>query len=119
MNPAPTMHLSEKQLDLIHSPLEGTLFLEGPAGCGKTTVGVVRLLYLMAQGVPADGLPGARLCCINSHLATHGRDCFGPKSGPGKDMPGVYADPRFRALTDLLKCDRLKDLIILEKHIHP
>ncbi|HJW89262.1 MAG TPA: hypothetical protein VJ436_01330, partial [Anaerolineales bacterium] len=56
MNPAPTMHLSEKQLDLIHSPLEGALFLEGPAGCGKTTVGVERLLHMMAQGEPADAI---------------------------------------------------------------
>src|SRR3972149_2550118 len=57
MNPSPPIRLSEKQLDLIHSPLEGTLFLEGPAGCGKTTVGVERLLYLMAQGVPAGAIP--------------------------------------------------------------
>ena len=30
------------------------IFLEGPAGTGKTTVGVERLLHLMVQGVPAN-----------------------------------------------------------------
>ena len=45
--------LSDEQLALIEAPLEGCTFIEGPAGCGKTTVGVERLLYWMAQGVPA------------------------------------------------------------------
>jgi hypothetical protein len=31
-----------------------TTFLEGPAGCGKTTTAVQRLLYLLEVGVPAD-----------------------------------------------------------------
>lgn len=46
--------LTESQLNLITSPLDATIFLEGPAGTGKTTVGVERLLHLMAQGVPAN-----------------------------------------------------------------
>jgi hypothetical protein len=48
--------LSAEQLALIESPLEGRTFLDGPAGAGKTTVGVERLLYLMAQGVRADAI---------------------------------------------------------------
>ena len=31
-----------------------TLFLSGPPGCGKTTRGVRRLQYLLAQGVPGE-----------------------------------------------------------------
>jgi hypothetical protein len=48
--------LTPAQLDLIHSPLEARIFLSGPWGCGKTTVGVERLLHLMAQGVPASSI---------------------------------------------------------------
>lgn len=46
--------LTPAQLALIDQPLDAHIFLEGPAGCGKTTVGVERLLHLMAQGVPGD-----------------------------------------------------------------
>ena len=31
-----------------------TLFLSGPPGCGKTTLGVRRLNYLLAEGVPGE-----------------------------------------------------------------
>ena len=30
------------------------IFLEGPAGCGKTTVGIERLVYLLKNGVPGS-----------------------------------------------------------------
>ena len=51
-----TLDLSAQQLALIENPLDRKIFLEGPAGAGKTTVGVERLLYLMAQGVRADSI---------------------------------------------------------------
>jgi superfamily I DNA/RNA helicase len=44
--------LSQDQIQIIEAPLGAKIFLEGPAGCGKTTVGVERMLYLMARGVP-------------------------------------------------------------------
>ena len=47
--------LSE-QLALVERPLDAKIFLEGPAGAGKTTAGVERLLHLMALGVPADSI---------------------------------------------------------------
>ena len=40
------------QIELVDLPLAAHVFLEGPAGCGKTTVAVERLLRLMASGVP-------------------------------------------------------------------
>ena len=49
-------HLTESQKDLVERPLEGTVFLDGPAGSGKTTAGVERLLYLMSQGVPGNNI---------------------------------------------------------------
>ena len=50
------MQLTDHQLKLIERPPSGMVFLEGPAGAGKTTVGVERLLHLMSQGVRADSI---------------------------------------------------------------
>jgi hypothetical protein len=44
---------SEHQTALIKRPIESKIFLEGPAGAGKTTAGVGRLLHLLTSGVPA------------------------------------------------------------------
>src|SRR3970040_116291 len=48
--------LTIEQLDLIQRPPSGTVFLEGPAGCGKTTAAVERLVHLMDQGIPASSI---------------------------------------------------------------
>jgi superfamily I DNA/RNA helicase len=48
--------LTEIQNELIEKPIQSKIFLEGPAGCGKTTVGVERMLYLMSQGVRGDNI---------------------------------------------------------------
>ena len=48
--------LTDLQIKLIRSPLTGKIFLQGPAGAGKTTVGVERLLFLVQSGVPADDI---------------------------------------------------------------
>ena len=50
-----TLTLTREQLALVERPIEGdTLFLEGPAGTGKTAVGAARLSHLLVEGVPAD-----------------------------------------------------------------
>ncbi|MDZ4160117.1 MAG: UvrD-helicase domain-containing protein, partial [Anaerolineaceae bacterium] len=51
-----TMHLSPAQSALITNPPANTIFLEGLAGSGKTTVGVHRLLHLISQGIPAENI---------------------------------------------------------------
>jgi superfamily I DNA/RNA helicase len=43
--------LSDHQITLIERPIESKIFLEGPAGAGKTTAGVERLLHLLAAGI--------------------------------------------------------------------
>jgi hypothetical protein len=48
--------LSLIQRQVIESPLDIRLFVSGRAGTGKTTVGVERMRYLLAQGVPADSI---------------------------------------------------------------
>ena len=41
---------------LVRAPYTGnhTIFLEGPAGAGKTTAAVRRLRHLLAAGVPGE-----------------------------------------------------------------
>ncbi|MBC7233450.1 MAG: hypothetical protein H5T68_09465 [Chloroflexi bacterium] len=50
------IELTPEQKSLVLMPVgePRTVFLEGPAGCGKTTVAVQRLLYLLDVGVRAD-----------------------------------------------------------------
>ncbi len=48
--------LSDHQIALIERPIESKIFLEGPAGAGKTTAGVGRLLRLLDSGVPAGAI---------------------------------------------------------------
>lgn len=45
--------LTPQQLEVVEHSLGVRCFLEGNAGCGKTTAAVERLLYLMRAGVPA------------------------------------------------------------------
>src|SRR6185503_15178352 len=48
--------LSPLQRQIIESPFDSKLFVSGPAGTGKTSAGVERMRYLLAQGVPADSI---------------------------------------------------------------
>ncbi|MBL8049912.1 MAG: hypothetical protein JNM46_01705 [Anaerolineales bacterium] len=41
---------------IIQSTLDLKLFVQGPAGAGKTTVGVERMRYLLSQGIAADSI---------------------------------------------------------------
>ena len=50
------LQLSSEQNAVIKSPLTGSIFLEGPAGTGKTTTGVMRLLEMINQGVPTGSI---------------------------------------------------------------
>lgn len=48
--------LSSAQLAVVQAPVDAKIFLEGPAGSGKSTAGVERLLHLMASGVTASSI---------------------------------------------------------------
>ncbi len=52
--PAPM--LTRPQMDIVCLPSEESIFLEGPAGCGKTTVGVERMCALVREGYPPERL---------------------------------------------------------------
>lgn len=47
-------HLTDQQATLSAAPRSSHIFLEGPAGSGKTTTGVARLQYLLENGIPAN-----------------------------------------------------------------
>lgn len=46
--------LSKEQTDLVNQPISGSLFLEGPAGVGKTTVTIARYEHMLNAGIPAE-----------------------------------------------------------------
>ncbi len=48
------MEFTEGQKRILDAPFESKTFLSGPAGCGKTAVGVERLSRLLASGVAAE-----------------------------------------------------------------
>jgi hypothetical protein len=50
------IEFSDHQVALIERPIESKIFLEGPAGTGKTTAGVGRLLHLLDSGVLAQSV---------------------------------------------------------------
>jgi hypothetical protein len=50
------VHLTSRQRAVIEAPLASKLFLSGPAGTGKSTVGVERLKYLLANSVTGDSI---------------------------------------------------------------
>lgn len=58
MNPQSTVpyrDLTSEQRVLVERPFDDNiLFLEGPAGAGKTTVGAARLRRLLIEGIPAN-----------------------------------------------------------------
>jgi hypothetical protein len=49
-----SLHLSDKQRHIVERPIEGAVFLEGPAGVGKTTAGIVRLEIMLKHGFRSD-----------------------------------------------------------------
>jgi superfamily I DNA/RNA helicase len=48
--------LTEAQHQIAEASLSSKVFLSGPAGCGKTTVGVEHLRRLLARGIRADSI---------------------------------------------------------------
>jgi len=53
---SPAGDSKRSQSEVVSGPYTGnrTVFLSGPAGSGKTSLAVERLLYLLEQGVPAE-----------------------------------------------------------------
>jgi hypothetical protein len=54
--PPSGISLSPIQRQIIESTFDAKLFVSGPTGTGKTTAGVERMRYLLAQGVPGESI---------------------------------------------------------------
>jgi hypothetical protein len=50
------VNLTEAQRQILDASLQAKTFLSGPAGCGKTSVGVEHLRFLLASHLPADSI---------------------------------------------------------------
>lgn len=50
------MNLTPAQTSVINAPLNAKIYLDGPAGSGKTTAGTERLLALMDQDIPGSSI---------------------------------------------------------------
>lgn len=48
--------LTAAQLSVVNLPLQGRVFLEGPAGAGKTRAAVARMIRLLEAGVPGGSV---------------------------------------------------------------
>ena len=84
---------------IAHAPLDAKIFLSGPTGCGKTTVGVERMKYLLKQGVRADSLlvltPQRTL--QEPYLAS----LHGPETAPGGEVTLATVGGLARRMVDL------------------
>ncbi len=84
---------------MARSPLDAKVFLSGPTGCGKTTVGVERMEYLLKQGVRADSLlvltPQRTL--QEPYLAS----LHGPGTAPGGEVTLATVGGLARRMVDL------------------
>ena len=50
------MNLTTAQLNIVDASLDSKTFLTGPAGCGKTTVGVERMRKMLASGLRGNSI---------------------------------------------------------------
>ncbi|HUS70926.1 MAG TPA: UvrD-helicase domain-containing protein, partial [Anaerolineae bacterium] len=91
--------LDEQQRRVIEGPVESKVFLKGPAGSGKTTVGVQRMLYLLDSGVPAEAI---LVVVPQRTLATPYYDALhSPELGPGGQVTVVTMGGLARRMVDL------------------
>jgi hypothetical protein len=92
--------LTRAQLALVERPIEGDiLFLEGPAGTGKTTVGAARLRHLLVKGVPADRI--LVLAPQRTLLRPYIRTLRDPDLPPGGAVDTLTVGGLARRLVDL------------------
>jgi hypothetical protein len=87
------------QRKIARAPLDTKAFLSGPTGCGKTTVGVMRMEYLLKQGIRADSLliltPQRTL--QEPYLAS----LHGPGTAPGGEVTLATVGGLARRMVDL------------------
>jgi hypothetical protein len=94
-----TPQLSSNQRQVIGLPIDEKIFLEGPAGTGKTTVGIERMLHLMSLGTPGSSI-----------LVLVPQRTLGTPYQNAMNTPGVVAGGMVSVLTISGLAQRMVDL---------
>lgn len=93
------MRLTASQRAIVNAPLDARIFLSGPAGSGKTTAGVRRLLRLIKKGVPANEI---LVLTPQRTLGLPYRDALeSPAAGPGSEAAVLTVGGLARRMTEL------------------
>ena len=90
---------NKAQWKIVKAPLDAKTFLSGPAGCGKTTVGVERLRALLASGLPADFI--LVLTPQRTLQAPYETALRAPEIGPGGQVALATVGGLARRMVDL------------------
>lgn len=93
------MNRSEAQRAVVESPISSRIFLEGPAGTGKTTTAVARLQALLDAGVP-----GAHIVILTPQralAAPYYEFLRSPLAAPGGQVSVLTAGGLARRMVDL------------------
>lgn len=93
------LSLSPAQKEVISLPEGSKIFIEGPAGCGKTTVGVERMLHMMSSGIPGSSI----LVLVPQRL-------LGSPYAQALNTPGVVAGGMVNIVTISGLAQRMVDL---------
>jgi len=94
-----SIRLSDAQEQVVRAPLDTRIFLDGPAGTGKSTVGVHRLRHLLSAGVAGSSiLLLAPQRTLQDPYLVAARD---PDIGPGTEVDSVTIGGLARRVTDL------------------
>src|SRR5215831_14110123 len=91
--------LTLTQTQIIESPLDLKLFISGPTGTGKTTMGVERMRYLLAQGVPAESI--LMLTPQRTMLEPYLDLLYSPERGAGGEVTSVTMGGMARRMVEL------------------
>jgi hypothetical protein len=93
------MRLTASQRAIVNAPLDAHIFLAGPAGSGKTTASVRRLLHLLKKGVP-----GSEILVLTPQrtLGLPYSDALrAPAAGPGSETAVLTVGGLARRMTEL------------------
>jgi superfamily I DNA/RNA helicase len=93
------VNLTKTQRQIQAASLHSKTFFSGPAGCGKTTVGVERLRALLATGLAADSI--LVLTPQRTLQAPYEAALLAPKIGPGGQVTLATIGGLARRMVDL------------------
>jgi hypothetical protein len=91
--------LSPLQRQIIDAPFDSKLFVSGPAGTGKTTAGVERMRFLLAQGVPGESI--LMLAPQRTLQEPYLDLLYSPERGAGGDVTSATMGGLARRMVDL------------------